>query len=170
MLDRIQDGGQTYAVFNFAQKQNADTPLTLKDADRNIFAEFSLVNNYSILIYSSPDLKEGDYTLWQGDQQLSGQGGGMMGRPQKPDGTQGEKPDGIREDMTPPQGEEKRPFQEGEEPPQPPQGEMQGERPELPKGEHPDFQENGQESMSESTTVFTIRQGANMFGGITLAE
>ncbi len=174
MLDRIQDGGQTYATFNFAQKQNADTPLTLKDADQNIFAEFSPVNNYSILIYSSPDLKEGDYTLWQGDKQLAGQGGGMMGRPQKPDGT--------GEDMTPPQGEENRPMKDGEEPPQMPQGEDFPERqefsegmtpPEKPdgsQGEHPDFQQKGEETMTESTTVFSVKKGANMFGGITLAE
>ena len=94
MLDRIEEGGQNYAVFNFAGQQNGEE-LQLKNLDGEVVLSVGpVVNPYSILIVSSPELVAGDYTLWSGEVQLAGSaGGGMMGgpgmggmMPQMPDG------------------------------------------------------------------------------------
>ncbi len=175
MLDRIEDGGQTYAVFSFAQKQLGEDGVCLAGTDHEI--ELSPKNAYSILLYSSPDLTEGEYTLFSGDQQLSGRSGMMGMRPnggmQRPDGT--EPPDG----MTPPEGEQPQPpaGMEHSERPVPPDGERP---PELPDGVEPpekpegewkhdgEFAPDGEEV--EWTTQFIIKEGANMFSDITATE
>lgn len=111
MLDRIEDGGQTYAVFNFAKNQTGGELLSLKDKDGNTVIEACPENSYSVLIVSTSDLAAGEYTLWSGDKQLAHQGsrtgGGMFGgmRPNgRPDGIT--PPDGIAlpDDITPPEG------------------------------------------------------------------
>ena len=79
MLDRIEDGGQTYAVFNFAQEQNGGQIVSLKDTEGTTIMEYLPQNDYSILVVSSADLKEGTYTLWSGETQMAGQAGGSMG-------------------------------------------------------------------------------------------
>ena len=76
MLDRIEEGGQTYAVFSFSGRQTGNMALTLKGEAGNVVESFAPGNDYSTLIYSSPQLKEGTYTLWNGEQQLSVAGGG----------------------------------------------------------------------------------------------
>lgn len=114
MLDRIEAGGQTYAVFSLMQRGNGETPLSLKKEDGTVVAEISLPNAFSTLIYSSPDLEGGAYTLWNGDTQIAQQSSGMMGGPggmgpggmggpQQPEGGQfpGQRPEGG---MTPPDG------------------------------------------------------------------
>ena len=77
MLDRIEDGGQTYAVFAFAQTQGGNEEISLKAENGTVLLEYCPENAYSVLVYSSPSLKEGTYTLWSGKQQLFGQSGGM---------------------------------------------------------------------------------------------
>ena len=191
MLDRIEDGGQNYAVFNFAQKQNGGEVIRFKNQNGDSVLETSPENAFSVLIYSSPDLKAGTYTLWSNDKQLQTSGGfaggqgGMRPDGGKPDGErpeppQGEMPDGERpeppqggmpdgERPEPPQGE----MPDGERP-EPPQGEMpDGERPEPPQGELPDGQTppqwNGNDgsTTTEPTTEFIIKDGGNMFGNIS---
>ena len=179
MLDRIEDGGQTYAVFNFAKKQQGAETIRLKTNDSDTVLEHKVENDYSILIYSSPDLKEGTYTLWNGEKQLASYSGGMMNM--RPGGF---KPDGeIPEGMTPPElpeGKEMptrpdRPengdFPEGQEPPtgdippegfEPPKGEERPERPEGNMQRHDDFGETA----GELTAEFKIINGANMFMGV----
>ena len=84
MLDRIEDGGQTHAVFSFAQSQNGLT-WTLKDKWDSLVMECQTPNSFTNLIFSSPELVEGTYTLWSGDTQFAGApgeggfGGGMGG-------------------------------------------------------------------------------------------
>ncbi len=167
MLNRIEDGGQTYAVFSFAQKQKGDETVCLKDADGKVLLKHTPENAYAILIFSSPDLKEGSYTLWSNAQQLAGQNG-AVGRPGMPDMEQmlpeGEGDRQQPEGMTPPEGS----FQpEGMAPPegdfspegQPPQ------RPERPQGGFaPDGNEGG---AAELTPEFRIFQGGNQFDGIS---
>ena len=164
MLDRIEDGGQNYAVFNFAQKQTNNETVTMKDQDGKTILEAKPENAYSVLIISSPDLKAGTYTLWSGEKQLSGNSGGMMGghgmesggmnRPEKPDNVQppadgGQPP----EDFAPP--EDGNPP-EGFTPPE------KGDRPEMPESNRP-----GNMGAQEMTTDFVIRDGGNMFSGIS---
>ena len=79
MLDEIESGGQTYAVFSFAQKQQGGQTLTLKDAKGNATMEITPDNGYSILVFSSPSLEAGTYTLWSGSTQLAGSAGGAGG-------------------------------------------------------------------------------------------
>ena len=165
MLDRISSSEQTYVVFNFSKKQIGGEKLTLKyDKDESLY-NFTPQNDYTVLIVSTADLKEGMYTLWNGGTQLSHGGvmtgmGGPQGRPedfQKPDGFEdfknGEKPENFQ-----------RP--EGETPPQKPDMPMpEGEMPQPPQMSQEDFipyQPNG----TERSTAFEIKNGANQFSSI----
>ena len=140
MLDRIEEDGQSYAVFSFAERQNGKEALTLKDESGKTAAEFSPENDYSILIYSSPDLKPGSYTLWSGEQPLgfSGSGaggfadpgvmpGGTLDPEMIPDGV--EPPETWEDSVRPPEGE----FPSGES--VPPAGEFPFGEGEFPFGE-----------------------------------
>ena len=166
MLDRIQDGGQNYAVFNFVQKQTGGETVTMKDEAGKTILETKPENAYSVLIFSSPDLKAGTYTLWSDEKQLAGSSGGMMGggpgmggggmaRPERPDGmqqpAQGQQPpEGftVPENGTRPEG-----FT-------PPEG---GERPEMSGNKRPGNFGGNNTGTQELTTDFVIRDGGNMF-------
>lgn len=169
MLDRIEDGGQNYAVFQFAQKQTGSETVTMKDQENKTLLEVKPENAYSILIFSSPNLKAGNYTLWSNEKQLAGSSVGMMGgpgmgpggmdRPERPDIMQppadgGQPPEGF----TPP---------EAGNPPEgfpPPEG---GSRPEKPAGNDPGNPGNDPMAPAEMTVDFVIRDGGNMFSGIS---
>ena len=170
MLDRIENGGQTYAVFNFAQKQSGTDTVTLKSETGETVMTYQPQNAYTILVYSSADLKAGTYTLWSGDMPLAGQSGGVMGgHGMRPDGMMPpegwERPDGE----TPPEGLER---PDGETPPEGwerPNGEIPPEKPDRPhNGMEAPNGESG--TAQEKTTEFVISDGANQFGGITPAE
>ena len=82
MLDRIADGGQTYAAFSFAQRQTPGT-YTLKNAAGETALELTAVNDFQYLLLSAPALTAGTFTLWSGDTQFQGivgQGGGFFGK------------------------------------------------------------------------------------------
>lgn len=140
MLDQIEEGGQTYAVFNFAEEQDGSETITLKDEDDKAVMEACPGNSYSILVYSSSELEAGTYTLWSDEQQMEGQSSGMMGGFGMPGGRpggmpNGEMPEGMPEDMEIPEG-----------------------------GWNPENMGKGNEQ--ESSTEFQINDGANMFSGI----
>lgn len=177
MLDQIASAGQNYAVFNFAQKQTGSETVTMKDSAGNVILETAPNNGYSILIYSSPLLKSGTYTLFSNGTQLSGSAGGMMGgHGMRPDGMG--RPDGMQppaEGQQPPEGNvppEDFTRPEGDIPPEDfthPEGEPRPEdfthpegetRPEKPEGNRPGDPSMGSQ---EQTTDFTIRDGGNMF-------
>ena len=65
MLDHIEQGGQTYGVFTFAQKQNGAQTVCLRDQSGKDIMNGCPPNTYSVLIYSSPALQAGEYTLWR---------------------------------------------------------------------------------------------------------
>ena len=97
MLDRIEEGSQTHAVFTFAQNQTGGS-YALKDASGSTVIECQAPNGFQNLIFSSPELAEGTYTLWSGDVQFEGvasTGGGFFGgmqpidRPEWPGGDDG---------------------------------------------------------------------------------
>ena len=177
MLDRIEDDGQTYAVFSFTQKQTGGKRLSLKNESETALLDICPENGYSVLIYSSPELISGTYTLWSDDTKLSSQGGivggsGMEGM-EPPEGMEipegMEPPEGmeIPEGMEPPEGME---IPEGMEPPEGmeiPEGmapSEDGVRPEKPEQEMGDFENS--DNTQERVYEFYINQGANMFGGI----
>lgn len=181
MLDRIEDGGQTYAVFNFAEKYAGD--VTLKNADGVPVMDVNVENSFTVLVISSPELTAGTYTLWCGDIQMQGcTGEGMMGGGMN-------RPDG----MTPPEGMERPegepPFGMGEgfEKPEKPEGEPpegmerpEGEPPEgmtPPEGEPPFGMGGGfgrpddmGQLAGEASTEFVIADGGNMFSRVCEAE
>ena len=132
-------------------KQALEETVYLKDESDAIVMEACPDNAYSVMIYSSPELVSGTYTLWSGDTQLANQGS-VMGGP----GMQGMNPGG----MTPPEGME---MPEGMEPPQ------EGERPDKPGAENEAFMNpNSQGNYTqEKTYEFQINEGTNMFGGIS---
>ena len=167
MLDRIEDNGQTYAVFSFNQQQNGTDTLFLKDENANTLLKVTPQNAYSILIYSSPDLKEGIYTLWSNEEQLAYGAGSMNGRPgmMPPDGFDKpmERPEGNPhfEGMTPPDGSS--PI-EGQ---RPPEGEFPPDKPSRPNDGNWNSEGNPPQ---ERTPDFQISQGANQFSGIAPLE
>jgi len=157
MLDRIEDGGQTYAVFSFAQKQGANT-VTLKNEEGKTILETAPQNAYSILVYSSPTLKPGTYTLWSDGQQLAGGNGGFGGRPggTRPEGMQ--RPDGFDGTQQPPEGTAPA-MPEGMERPD-------GQRPEKPRDD--ERGPGGFDGIGASGPDFVMVEGGNQFSGITL--
>lgn len=157
MLDRLEDGGQNYAVFTFADRQTGGNTYTLKNVDDETVYEFTPDNDFTYFVVSGPALAEGDYTFWSGDTQFSGaagMGGGMMGGGGR-GGMQMPEDGEMPEDMEMPEGME---LPEGAEMPE--NGEMP-EGMELPEnGEMP---EGGQMGSTEASTTFTIAAGGNMF-------
>lgn len=166
MLDAIADSRATYAVFNFAQRMEGGKTLSLKNAQGETALQWAPVNDYQYAILSCAELTAGDYTLWSGDAQLvhSGATGGMGGRGpmgQRPGQTEMPEdmtpPEGIEmpEGMTPPEGMEMPEMADGTQPQQP-QGGMGGGR--MPGGTAPS---------GTASEVFAIKEGGNMFAGIT---
>ena len=165
MLDRIVDGGQNYAVFNFAQRQTGKETITLKNAQGAPVMEVCPENGYSVLICSSPDLTAGTYTLWRDGEQLSASGDpggrpgmGNMGGLKPPEW--GERPDEMQPGAEPPM--DKKPPEEMAKP--------DGTMPLMKPGERPDGSDKedfytlqGQKLSSE----FTITDGGNMFNGVS---
>ncbi|MBQ9166196.1 MAG: carbohydrate-binding domain-containing protein [Oscillospiraceae bacterium] len=135
MLDRLEDGGQNYAVFTFSQKQTGNELYSLQDENGTVVGQWSLANDFTMLVFSYPGLVPGTYTLWQGDTQLSASSGGKMGSFGGGMMAQGGFEDG--EGMTLPDGERPEGGLRREEIPE---GEMpeKGERPEMPEGEIPE--------------------------------
>ena len=78
MYDRLEEGGQTYAVFSFAQSQKGNQLYSLRNESGEEVLLCNPQNDFSYLIISGPELAEGTYTLWLGETQLS-HGGGMGG-------------------------------------------------------------------------------------------
>ena len=186
MLDRIENGGQNYAVFNLAMRQNEKEIISLKNNNNKTVFEFVPQNAYSILIYSSPELKAGDYTLWSGEKQLAysgtGFGGGMrpggMTPPERPDGEGNkdnfgrpegnERPNWLQKPENIPNFEDQKPTDEqegklpwGNEPPEDfkPDWNQDGEMPQMPNF-------NNTQS-TEKSEIFKIQKGANTFSGIS---
>jgi len=186
MLDRIEAGGQNHAVFNFAAEQKGDSVVSLKTADGEAVFDIAPQNACSILVFSSPALQAGTYTLWSGETQLAGISGSMGGFGGKGDGMRpdgnfgGEPPEGA----TPPEGFDRGERPEGEIPEgmTPPDGFGRGERPEgeMPEGLTPpdgNFGVGGGmrpgsfgEMSGELSTEFVIVDGSNQFYQIAAAQ
>ena len=145
MYDEVSDDSeQAFVVLSFADSVEAGQMFALKNADGEVVTAFSAANDFQTLVYSSSELTDGDYTLYEissaegvevsglytevtsieDETQLqygsknAGGFGGMGGAPM----------DGQRPDMP-----------EGEVPSMP-----DGEMPSMPEGEAPDGQ-NGQQ-------------------------
>jgi len=188
MLDAIENGGQNYAVFTFSGTKTGSETVTLKNEKGDTVMEHTPENAYSILVYSSPELTEGTYTLWSDGTQLSAASGGMGGMMGRPGGFGGdmEMPEGFEppEGMEIPEGFEPGQTPEGMTPPEGFEPGMGGgfgdgqERPEMPEGMEPgEMPEGGMGGMmgrpgafggqgdftGEASTNIQIAPGGNMF-------
>ena len=182
MYDRIDGGNSNYAVFSFAQRQSGGTAYSLKSAAGETIAEFTPANDFTYLIYASPALTAGNYTFWQGNTQLAGLASSGAGGPgggkgdqappagfdpsevQKPDGAQGQRPEGMPE---PPQGG----FPEGM--PEFPRGDLpEGQTPEAgmmpPDGSRPGHF-GGDAQSGSRTKLFAVTAGGSFFTGLSAA-
>lgn len=170
MYDEVsEDSEQAFVALNFASSVEAGQMFALKNADGEIVTAFSAANDFQTLVYSSSELTDGDYTLYEissadgvavsglytevtsvsDEVQLQGSKGaggfgGMGGAPNgEPNGERPEMPDGEAPSM--PEGE--KPSMSDGEAPEKPDGEassgQEGEAPSKPEGEAPDGQ-NGE--------------------------
>lgn len=198
MSDFIEEGGEIYATFNFAEKQKGGvSEISLKDKDGNVILKTTPANDYSVLVFASPDLKAGTYTLWSDGTQLAGAKSVMPGgfggmpdgaRPEMPEGM--EKPDNFDPEKMkpdfdrggmPPEGFDPNNMPEGFDPEnmpkdfagkefdgKRPQG---GERPTMPDGQGGMTSFSSQANPNvETTTDFVIEKGGNVFASVEKAS
>lgn len=161
MYDEVsEDSEQAFVALNFASSVEAGQMFALKNADGEIVTAFSAANDFQTLVYSSSELTDGDYTLYEissadgvavsglytevtsvsDEVQLQGSKGaggfgGMGGAPNgEPNGERPEMPDGESPSMP---GGEKPSMSDGEAP-EKPDGEassgQEGEAPSKPEG------------------------------------
>ena len=195
MYDEISaDSAQRFMVLGFQEEVEEGQIIVLEDTDGAVRSAFCAANDYSIAVYSTPELVDGDYRLYLADSvegDLSGgiytnitdcagkvqlsytgtQVGGMgFGGPQggrEPGGMpDGERPEGI------PNGEKPEGMPDGERP----EGVPDGEKPEgMPEGEKPEempeiSQDGGFDVTAEPNVVFSVSGLQNFFGRIAAAE
>ena len=199
MYDEVSDDSeQAFVVLSFADSIEAGQMFALKNADGDVIAAFSAANDFQTLVYSSSELADGDYTLYEissaegtevsglytevtsieDETQLQyasknaggfgGKGGAPMGG-QAPNGQDGEAPSKPeREEPSMPDGEAPS-MPDGEAPSMP-----DGEAPSMPDGEMPSKPEGEAPDMAqggdeEGGTVFTISGITNTFSNISKA-
>ncbi len=179
MLDRIAGGNQTYAVFSFSSRQSEGNTYTIRNSDGKDVYTYTPSNAFTHLIVAGDKLVEGDYTFWQGNTQLTGS---------STDGTKMDKPDGFKpqmpENFTPhedaieekPNGFAPPENENGEDPKKPNKERPQkpdGEIPQMPDGAEnmtpPEFFDKNIMPNSETSTIFTIVKGGNLFSNISIA-
>ncbi len=195
MYDEVSnDSEQAFVVLSFADSIEAGQMFALKNADGDVITAFSAANEFQTLVYSSSELADGDYTLYEissvtsieDETQLqygsknAGGFGGKGGAPmdgQAPNGQEGEAPS-MPEGEMPSKPDGEAPSMPDGEAPSKPEGEMpsmpdgeapsmpDGEMPSKPDGEAPDMAQGGDE---EGGTVFTISGITNTFSNISKA-
>lgn len=173
MYDEVSDDSeQAFVVLSFADSVEAGQMFALKNADGEVVTAFSAVNDFQTLVYSSSELTDGDYTLYEissaegvevsglytevtsieDETQLqygsknAGGFGGMGGAPmdgQRPDMQDGEAPS-MPDGEMPSRPEGEAPDGQNGEAPSKPEGEApDGQNGQAPNGQAPDGQ-NGQ--------------------------
>ena len=194
MYDEVsEDSEQAFVALNFASSVEAGQMFALKNADGEIVTAFSAANDFQTLVYSSSELTDGDYTLYEissadgvavsglytevtsvsDEVQLQGSKGaggfgGMGGAPNgEPNGERPEMPDGEAPSM--PEGEMPS-MPDAEEPDgqnapdKEASSKPEGEAPDGQNGERPDMPEDISE---EASSVFTISGISNAFSRIS---
>ena len=177
------DSEQAFVVLSFADSIEAGQMFALKNADGDIITAFSAANDFQTLVYSSSELTDGDYTLYEISsaegtevsglytevtsiedetqlQYASKNAGGFGGKGGAPMGGQeGEAP-------SMPEGEAPS-MPEGEAPSMPdrqaPNG-QEGEVPSMPDGEEPSMPEGEMPSMPDGEAP-DMAQGGDEEGG-----
>ncbi|MCR4762419.1 MAG: carbohydrate-binding domain-containing protein [Lachnospiraceae bacterium] len=163
MAEGFVDSSTQYSLLvNFDETVSGGTTVTLTDESGNTILTATPVKDYRSVVFSSPDLKQGTYTVTAGTQEVTaeidsictrvGQGGfggknGFGGRDGSGGrgGMNGERPS-FGDGQTPPElpDGELPSFGDGQTPPELPDGERPSfgdgqTSPELPDGERPSF-------------------------------
>ena len=179
MYDEVsEDSEQAFVALSFADSVEAGQMFALKNADGEIVTVFSAANDFQTLVYSSSELTDGDYTLYEissaegvavsglytevtsvsDEVQLQGSkgAGGFGGMGVAPNGERPEMPDGEAPSMSDGEAPEKPDGEASSKP--------EGEAPEGQNGERPDMPEDISE---EASNVFTISGISNAFSRIS---
>lgn len=136
MYDEVsEDSEQAFVALNFASSVEAGQMFALKNADGEIVTAFSAANDFQTLVYSSSELTDGDYTLY------------------KISSADGVAVSGLYTEVTSVSDEVQLQGSKGAGGfggmGGAPNGEPNGERPEMPDGEAPSMTEGEMPSMSD---------------------
>lgn len=178
MYDQISDQSQqNFMVLNFNNKQVKDSLIAIVNENNELLMVLKAFSDYSKLIYSSPNLTEGNYTIYKGGK-VTGrdyygfytgvenytkgvlQGYASKGNNMGPGGNQGEppqRPDGDSNQAEPPQ----RPDNGGGQPEPPQRPNDDGNQ----MGPQNGGQQGG-ESLIPSNSSFMISGKSNIFNGV----
>jgi hypothetical protein len=157
MAETFSSDSEQYSVlYGFETTLSAGDVITITDSTGTELLSYTLNKTAASVVFSSPELTEGEYTITAGDTTdtitvsdkatTAGQTGGMMGGPGGGPGNGGERPqmqDGERPEM--PDGEMPQ-MQDGERPEMP-----DGEMPQMNDGERPEMTDTQNSSESDST-------------------
>lgn len=72
MLDEIAESAQNYIVLSFASRQVGGASYSIKDEADSTVVESTPANDFTYCIFSNESLKQGTYSVWMDDAQLSG--------------------------------------------------------------------------------------------------
>lgn len=72
MLDEIAESAQNYIVLSFASRQVGGASYSIKDEAGSTVVESTPANDFTYCIFSNESLKQGTYSVWMDDAQLSG--------------------------------------------------------------------------------------------------
>ena len=85
MLDKISESKQKYVAISFAERQQAGNTYILKNDNQETVLNVTPKNDFTELVMSDSNLKEGTYTFWKEDTQLQGVRNEMAGDMLKPE-------------------------------------------------------------------------------------
>ena len=168
MYDRIEDGGQNYVVFSFAERQQGGTTYTLEDVGSMPVGTYTPANDFTYLVISDANMSAANYRLLQGETPLSGivsdgeMGRGGMGGGPRPNG-EAQPPEEAPDQERPQPGKDGMAVDpSGKDHPE------DGVRPQRPEG----FggMPGAMQADGERVTAFAVTDGGNFITQVAPAE
>ena len=168
MYDRIEDGGQNYVVFSFAERQQGGTTYTLDDVGSMPVGTYTPANDFTYLVISDANMSAANYQLLQGETPLSGivsdgeMGRGGMGGGPRPNG-EAQPPEEAPDQERPQPGKDGMAVDpSGKDHPE------DGVRPQRPEG----FggMPGAMQADGERVTAFAVTDGGNFITQVAPAE
>ena len=168
MYDRIEDGGQNYVVFSFAERQQGGTAYTLEDVGSMPVGTYTPANDFTYLVISDANMSAANYQLLQGETPLSGivsdgeMGRGGMGGGPRPNG-EAQPPEEAPDQERPQPGKDGMAVDpSGKDHPE------DGVRPQRPEG----FggMPGAMQADGERVTAFAVTDGGNFITQVAPAE
>lgn len=168
MYDRIEDGGQNYVVFSFAERQQGGTTYTLEDVGSMPVGTYTPANDFTYLVISDANMSAANYRLLQEETPLSGivsdgeMGRGGMGGGPRPNG-EAQPPEEAPDQERPQPGKDGMAVDpSGKDHPE------DGVRPQRPEG----FggMPGAMQADGERVTAFAVTDGGNFITQVAPAE